>query len=221
MFTGLVQGLGTLERLGNDRVVITCEPEAIGAIVPGLELGDSVAVNGVCLTVETLLPDGFVAAVSPETIDRTTLGQVQRVNLEPSLRVGSKIGGHFVTGHVDGPGWFESAIATATSWELSFQASDRVARYIVQKGSIAIDGISLTIADCSDDGRWFKVAAIPHTYAHTTLQELQPGAAVNLEGDVLGKYVEKLLRSGAGPLNGGAGESYAITPDFLAEHGYL
>ncbi len=222
MFTGLVQGLGTLERLGNDRVAITCEPEAIGAIVPGLELGDSVAVNGVCLTVETILASGFVAAVSPETLDRTTLGTAHRVNLETSLRVGGKVGGHFVTGHVDGAGWFQSAIATATSWELSFQASDRVARYIVPKGSIAIDGISLTVADCSDDGRWFQVAVIPHTYSHTNLQGLQPGAPVNLEGDILGKYVEKLLRSGSAPgERHPAAAAAPITPDFLAEHGYL
>lgn len=217
-----MQGRGTLERLGTDRVTITCDPEAIGVIMPGLALGDSVAVNGVCLTVETILDRGFVAAVSPETLDRTTLGTARRVNLETSLRVGGKIGGHFVTGHVDGAGWFEAAIATATSWELSFQASDRVARYIVPKGSIAIDGISLTVADCSDDGRWFQVAVIPHTYAETNLSELQPGALVNLEGDILGKYVEKLLRSGpASSARSQAATSPPITADFLAEHGYL
>lgn len=218
MFTGLVQGLGTLERLGPDRVAITCDPTAAAAIVPELVLGDSVAVDGVCLTVETILAQGFEATVSPETLDRTTLGSADRVNLEPSLRVGSKIGGHFVTGHIDGVGWFESAIATSTSWELSFQASDRVARYIVSKGSIAINGISLTVADCSDDGRWFSVAVIPHTYTHTNLQDLQPGAPVNLEGDILGKYVEKLLRSG--PAASGLRAADSITPEFLAEHGY-
>ncbi|TAD74921.1 MAG: riboflavin synthase [Oscillatoriales cyanobacterium] len=218
MFTGLVQGLGNLERLGPDRLAITCDLVTAGAIVPELALGDSVAVDGVCLTVERILAQGFEATVSPETLDRTTLGSADRVNLEPSLRVGSKIGGHFVTGHIDGVGWFESAIATATSWELSFQASDRVARYIVPKGSIAINGISLTVADCSDDGRWFAVAVIPHTYSHTNLQDLQPGAPVNLEGDILGKYVEKMLRSGSAA--SGLHRAESITPEFLAEHGY-
>ncbi len=219
MFTGLVQGMGTLQSLAADKLQITCSPAASGLILPDLALGDSVAVDGVCLTVVEILPQGFVAVASPETRDRSTLGHDSGawVNLETSLRVGSKLGGHFVTGHVDGTGNLKDAVATATSWELTFTTNDpRVARYIIPKGSIAVNGISLTVADCDPEGSWFTVAVIPHTYAETNLKYLQPGSQVNLEGDILGKYVEKFLRSGTAP-----GESAGLTPAFLAEHGYL
>jgi riboflavin synthase len=140
-------------------------------------IGDSVAVDGVCLTVEQILPEGFLATASPETLQRTTLGRrIQtktNVNLETSLRVGSKIGGHFVTGHVDGIGCLFESIIVANSWEMTFSAPSsledqwnaHIARYIVGKGSIAVNGISLTVADCDASGSWFKVAVIPHTYS--------------------------------------------------------
>ena len=181
---------------------------------------------------ETFDSKGFTAAVSPETLRRTALGdrlaQGVTVNLESSLRVGSKIGGHFVTGHVDGVGEFIGGDRTATSWELWFKAPDSVARYIVPKGSIAVNGISLTVADfqeLSGAGK-FMVAVIPHTYDHTNLAALQSGMPVNLEGDVLGKYVEKLVSGGRSPMaadsngNGHVESSEWLTPDFLAEHGY-
>ncbi len=248
MFTGLVQALGTIHHRSDYELSIswgtaswgTAQPPSIGA---DLALGDSVAVDGVCLTVMEILPDGFVAAVSPETVSRTTLSQGESygplVNLEGSLRVGSKVGGHFVTGHIDGVGHLESSVQTETSWDMSFTVSDpRVARYIVPKGSIAINGVSLTIADCNDGGTWFSVAVIPVTYRETNLQFLTPGSRVNLEGDILGKYVEKFIRlpspldSDAPPLSNGHGVSpttdrtpshrnhHSITADFLAEHGY-
>lgn len=226
MFTGLVQTVGHLTLLDPEHVQIECSEAGKALIVPGLELGDSVAVDGVCLTVTKILGNGFVAVVSPETLRRSTLGLGhsgrKQVNLETSLRVGSKLGGHFVTGHVDGLGTLKSAVQTATSWEMTFASeSEQVARYILRKGSIAVNGISLTVADCDDRGDWFTVAVIPHTYAETNLYTLQPGGYVNLEGDILGKYVEKFLRYGKpsdGPI---LGFSEEITPDFLAEHGYV
>lgn len=224
MFTGLIQGTGRLHSLATDRLQITCAPETSGLILPDLALGDSVAVDGVCLTVVDILPQGFIAVVSPETRDRSTLGTMenQLVNLETSLRVGSKLGGHFVTGHVDGVGYLEAAVPTSTSWEMTFTTPPAVARYILSKGSVAINGISLTVASCNPDGSRFTVAVIPHTYQETNLQYLQPGSRVNLEGDILGKYVEKFLQMGHPPQTAGyAPTAETLTPAFLAEHGYL
>lgn len=242
MFTGLVATTGTLRLLGDDLLHISCGNTAPEKILQDLTIGDSVAVDGICLTVTEILPTGFVAAVSPETLNRTTLSSETGealVNLEPSLRVGSKLGGHFVTGHIDGIGYLDTTVQTATAWEMSFRVADpRVARYIVPKGSIAVNGVSLTVADCNPAGTWFKVAVIPHTYAETNLRELQPGSPVNLEGDVLGKYVEKFLRLGPHPQSPALADleatmaadntddsshswSDSLTPAFLAEHGYV
>ncbi|MDX2097186.1 MAG: riboflavin synthase [Leptolyngbyaceae cyanobacterium bins.59] len=252
MFTGLIQALGTLQPIGAEQVRILWTSPITEPTLQDIARGDSIAVDGVCLTVTEILPQGFVATVSPETIARTTLGHqsnMSHVNLETSLRVGSKLGGHFVTGHVDGVGYLQSAAQTARSWEMEFTtASEAVARYIVPKGSIAINGISLTIAECSTDGRWFKVAVIPHTYTMTNLHELQPGSLVNLEGDILGKYVDKLISyrpdrdteslhpeslqtfysssvpdslSQANQTMGQTVSQTGITPEFLTEHGYL
>lgn len=222
MFTGLIQTVGTLTLLNTEQVEIAC-PDPSASLMQDLEIGDSVAIDGICLTVTEIKSNGFIADVSPETVRRTTLGQTddgtKQVNLETSLRVGSKLGGHFVTGHVDGLGIFQSAVQTATSWEMTFATqSASVARYILPKGSISVNGISLTIANCAPDGSWFTVAVIPHTYAETNLCHLKPEGWVNLEGDILGKYVEKFL---------GSGRSLSdtipdrISPTFLAEHGYM
>jgi len=227
MFTGLIRTTATLRLLGHNLAQIVCTGYLPEVISEGLELGDSVAVDGICLTVTEIQARGFVATVSPETLSRTTLnsesGEVY-VNLEPSLKVGSKLGGHFVTGHIDGVGYLEASVQTENSWEMSFQVPDtKVARYIVSKGSIAVNGVSLTIATCNSVGSWFKVAVIPLTYAETNLQYLQPGSPVNLEGDVLGKYVEKFLRLGnpaVEPVTSLQTLS-GMTDGFLAEHGYL
>ena len=162
MFTGLVRAIATIERFDRQNLELRYSAGDVAAIHNDLEIGDSVAVDGVCLTVEQILAEGFVVSVSPETLDRSTLGKRvggsnvspsrRHVNLEPSLRAGSKVGGHFVTGHVDGLGTLVSSALNANSWEMRFStaASDdrpqTVARYIVPKGSIAINGISLTIA---------------------------------------------------------------------------
>lgn len=248
MFTGLIQGLGTLKALGTEQLQISCaNPSVSELILPDLAIGDSVAVNGVCLTVETILPQGFIASASPETLKRTTLGRQENswVNLETSLRVGSKIGGHFVSGHVDGIGCLQEVVQTANSWEITFTSGDRwqhlwqqqIAPYIVSKGSIAVNGISLTVADCDPDSRWFKVAVIPHTYDQTNLKYLLPGSWVNLESDILAKYAVKFISSSIGALAARyAGYSQwsdfpettanmaqidEITPAFLAENGFL
>lgn len=220
MFTGLVQALGQVRSLGRDRLSVSCNDDNASLILTDLALGDSVAVDGICLTVMEVLPQGFVAAVSPETLGRTTLAQRQLedrfVNLEPSLRVGSKLGGHFVMGHIDGIGYLDGIEQTSTSWEMSFTTTSAIARYIVPKGSIAINGISLTIADYDDERYWFKVAVIPLTYAETNLSYLQLGDAVNLEADILGKYMEKLIPKSPHNL-----ATEDLTPAFLAENGYL
>ncbi|NER49326.1 MAG: riboflavin synthase [Symploca sp. SIO1A3] len=229
MFTGLIQALGKIRPLEGDRLEVSCTGDASKPILQDLAIGDSVAVDGICLTVETILVSGFVATASDETLYRTTLGRPEQaapwVNLETSVRVGSKLGGHFVTGHIDSIGCLREAVRTPNSWEMYFTAAAseaqlwerHIARYLVPKGSIAVNGVSLTIADCDPQGSWFKAAVIPHSYAETNLSHLQPGNWVNLESDILGKYVEKLL----GYQLSGSEHREAISPAFLAENGYL
>jgi riboflavin synthase len=231
MFTGLVQSSGLVQSLGPRQLLVVCGDDAL---MDGLAIGDSVAVDGACLTVETVTEAGFIVTISPETLYRTTLGQVVDtqwpVNLEPALRVGDRLGGHFVTGHIDGIGTVHSIQQSAESWVMAFTVSQHLGRYMVSKGSVAINGISLTIADCTEDGTEFTVAVIPVSFAQTNLQKLTPHAGVNIETDVLGKYVAKFLRSPASPLmdawpthNGlrsGLDEP-TVTSDFLAEHGFV
>ncbi|MFZ4730300.1 MAG: riboflavin synthase [Pseudanabaena sp.] len=218
MFTGLVQSIGIIEKRDRDRLVIHC-PD----LVANIAIGDSVAVNGVCLTATYISDTNFVADVSPETLGRTNFGdrKLKYVNLETALAVGDKIGGHFVSGHIDGMGKLSDRVLIGNSWELGFDAIPDVARYIVFKGSIAINGISLTISYCNDSGTNFRVAVIPHTYENTTLKDLDIGSSVHLEGDLLGKYVEKFLRLG-NPLqnNPSYPPKTLVTPAFLAEHGW-
>jgi riboflavin synthase len=215
-----------MQPLGGDSWQITCVSQSSEVITQDLAYGDSVAVDGVCLTVEEVLKDGFIATASPETLRRTTLGgeltPQKYVNLETSLRVGGKVGGHFVMGHVDGVGRLLSSEQTASSWEMTFAASDAIARYIVPKGSIAVNGISLTVATYEPELSQFTVAVIPLTYAETNLSYLVPGSWVNLEGDILGKYVEKFLTPGNQHHQHPDEFSLdVITPAFLAENGYL
>lgn len=226
MFTGLIQALGTIQPLGGDRFRLSVKDNS-SAILTDLAIGDSVATDGVCLTVEEVLADGFIATASPETLKRTNLEQSTTtnsyINLETSLRAGGKIGGHFVTGHVDGVGCLLDVVATETAWEITFGAisthsqqwQEQIARYLIPKGSIAVNGISLTIAECDPDGNWLKAAVIPHTYNTTNLQYLEPGSWVNIEGDILGKYVDKLL--GYRPQH----QQEEVSLQFLAEHGYV
>ncbi len=227
MFTGIIQGLGQITALPGDRLKISLCPGALGPILSDLAIGDSIAVDGVCLTAEEIETDGFMATVSPETLARSTLGKAAvsatYVNLESSLRVGGKVGGHFVTGHVDGIGALTHRRQTDQAWELAFAPPAELidpwrkflGRFLVSKGSITVNGISLTIADCDPLGDWFTVAVIPHTYGETNLQYLELGSWVNLEGDVLAKYVARLLNQS------GDHASSEISLDFLAENGYV
>jgi riboflavin synthase len=230
MFTGLVQGIGKIKSLGDDRFSLNIKGEACHLIKSDLSIGDSVAVDGICLTVEEILTDGFVVTTSPETLQRTTLRQKTKtqddVNLETSLRLGSKIGGHFVTGHIDGIGCLKESLMSQKAWEMTFtypnhlmnQWQEYIAPFLVSKGSIAINGISLTISDCDSQGNWFKVAVIPHTYAETNLSSLKSGDLVNLESDILGKYVDRLISHRLGHYTQ---KKENITLNFLAENGYI
>ena len=181
MFTGLVREVGTVRSMADGRLVVQT---SIGA-----ELGDSIAVDGVCLTVVANEGGTLAFDTVPETLARTSLGELapgSGVNLEPALRAGEPIGGHYVQGHVDGVGSYRG-VAGELHW---FDAPADILRYVVEKGSIAVQGTSLTVAATDDAG--FAVALIPHTLAVTTLGRLELGARVNLEADVLAKYVEKL-----------------------------
>ncbi|MEN9214117.1 MAG: riboflavin synthase [Gloeomargarita sp. DG02_4_bins_56] len=208
MFTGLVHTLGRVITCTRDRIQIAADMHRFADVA----VGDSIAVDGVCLTVTAYDTQGFTAATSPETRQRSTLGQRPWVNLEPALRVGQKLGGHFVTGHVDGIGILTRSEPVGRDfWEMDFNAPAAVQRYLIAKGSVAVNGVSLTIAQARSDG--FRVAVIPLTYAQTNLHHLQPGDPVNLEADLLGKYVEKFLQ--------GAAVAPAISQDFLSQHGFL
>jgi len=184
VFTGLVREVGTVASLEDGRLVIDASLDAA--------VGDSIAVNGVCLTVVEASPLRFDAV--PETLARSSLGDLRAgspVNLEPALRAGDPLGGHYVQGHVDGVGTVRSVAPEGEGKRIAVDAPPELLRYVVEKGSIAVQGTSLTIAAVDDRG--FAVALIPHTLARTTLDGLKPEDRVNLEVDVLAKYVEKLL----------------------------
>jgi len=194
VFTGLVREVGTvLSRVGSDgglRVTIAAPLTA-----PSAEPGDSIAVDGVCLTVVARDETTLTFEAVPETLARTTLAGVERgarVNLEPALRVGDQLGGHLVQGHVDGVGAVRSVEPEGDGRRLWVNASPELSRYLAVKGSVAVDGTSLTVASLDEAG--FAVALVPHTLAATTLGALGAGDAVNLEVDVLAKYVERLMR---------------------------
>jgi riboflavin synthase len=220
MFTGLVQAVGQVQRRAGGLEVLI--PPGAGLDPAGLALGDSVAVDGVCLTVTHRSVTGFYADVSEETLGRSTLSaKADRrgwVNLEPALRLADRLGGHLVSGHVDGLGTVVAIEQQPASWRLVLRWDEAVyGRYICEKASVAVDGISLTVAGCSPDGAEFWIAVIPHTWASTTLERLRVGDAVNLEADLLAKYTERLL---AGAHGRPGAPSPEITGAWLAEHGW-
>lgn len=194
MFTGLVEDIGTVvraERTG-DALVLTVQPSTLP--VAELAIGESVSHDGVCLTVTGKTAQAYTVLAGAETLARTTLGDVTKgseLNLERALRVGDRLGGHMVAGHVDGVGAVTGRRDDGANIVYTFTAAAELLRYVVAKGSIAVDGISLTVNRVDRAG--FDVAIIPHTADKTTLVEKHPGARVNLEVDVIGKYVEKLL----------------------------
>jgi len=193
MFTGLIETVGEITRItarGSGLEITVQSPVPVTEI----KLGESIAVDGACLTVTGLFDRAFSVDVSPETVQRTTLGAKKtggRVNLERALRLSDRLGGHIVSGHIDGVGTVASVLHKDDFIQIDFTASQDVLKYIIDKGSVAIDGISLTVNQCSAQG--FSVMIIPHTVAHTTLNTRKNGDAVNIENDILGKYVEKLL----------------------------
>ena len=221
MFTGLVQAVAVLQRCSGG--VELRIPSAAGLDPAGLALGDSVAVDGVCLTVTHRSAQGFRADVSEETLARTTLAaKADRrgwVNLEPALRLADRLGGHLVSGHVDGQGTVVAVEQQPASWRLVLRWQDPAyGRYVCEKASVAVDGISLTVADCSADGAEFWIAVIPHTWSSTTLQHLRVGDAVNLEADLLAKYTERLLAHRSGMA--AADQAGTISSAWLSEHGW-
>jgi riboflavin synthase len=193
MFTGIVEELGTVKTLRRTGGVAHLTISA-STVLGGTVLGDSICVNGVCLTVVELGKNEFSADVAVETLSVTNLGELKsgdRVNLERALQLSARIGGHLVSGHVDGVGRIRSKREEGNGWRIMFEAPENVLRSVIKKGSIAIDGISLTVADV--DGAGFSIAMIPHTAKLTTLGFKSNGDSVNLESDIIGKYVERLL----------------------------
>jgi riboflavin synthase len=192
MFTGLVADKGTVRGVHDGRIEIDT------ALAAQLAAGDSIAVNGVCLTAVEPHVDGFAADVMPETLRRSSLGPLEEgdeVNLELPLRAGDRLGGHVVQGHVDATGTIEDVRAEGSSRVVRIAASPELLRYVVEKGSIAVDGVSLTVSAIEEDR--FEVSLIPETLERTTLGAAEAGSTVNLEVDVLAKYVEKLVMRGA------------------------
>lgn len=217
MFTGIIEEIGTIRRI---------ERGAVGArltiaaktVLQGTKLGDSIATNGVCLTVVAMTADSFSADVMAESLRRSSLGALQSgspVNLERAMPLNGRFGGHIVSGHIDGTGTIASQKREDNAVWVTVHTSASLLRYIVEKGSIAIDGVSLTVAAVDETG--FSVSIIPHTGTQTILLDKKPGETVNLECDIIGKYVEKLLAPYA-PAEKPASSS--ITMEFLSQHGF-
>jgi len=223
MFTGLIQDVGTIVEVRQEGQA--CHLEIATHLSGGLREGDSLAVNGPCLTVTSRGTERVRATAVAETLARTTLGRLRRgdrVHLEPALAVGDPLGGHLVQGHVDGVGAVRATTRRGVSVEVSIGADAEVLRYVVAKGSIAIDGVSLTVAAL--DEATFTVALVPHTLSMTTLGDRRAGDAVNLEVDILAKYVERMIapwrEGGAGDGGGAGGGGGAITEGWLRERGF-
>ena len=209
MFTGIIQDMGTVRKLsrkgGDARIEVETQLS-----LDDVKIGDSISLSGACLTVTSLGKKSFAFDVSAESLSKTTLGTIKagdRVNVEKALRMSDFLGGHLVLGHVDCVGRIVEKTARAGSIVFGISLEAGLAKYVVPKGSIAVDGISLTVNSC--EGSRFYVNIIPHTAEKTTLAGKKAGDSVNIETDILGKYVEKLLRAGKG-----------VDMDFLREHGF-
>lgn len=215
IFTGLIIEVGRVRQIRrrDDGAFLV-----IGArkVLEGTRIGDSISINGVDLTVIEMTPDSFSADASLETLKRSTLGELRvggRVNLERALAVGERLGGHMVQGHVDGTGELVSVAPEGNAYRMRFRFARELGSYIAMKGSITVDGISLTVAGLGDD--WFEVAIIPHTWRETSLPDLKSGGRVNLEVDVLAKYVERLMLKGESQA-----EQTELTVEYLIKQGY-
>ena len=216
MFTGIIESLGEVTALdkhaGGAKIGISA-----GIVTDDANEGDSISVNGVCLTALEVSRDVFSADVSRETLDRSTLANLKvgsKVNLERAVTPSTRLGGHYVQGHVDGRGQFLKALREGDFWTVSISYPQEIGQYLVYKGSVAVEGISLTIAKLTDE--LFEIAVIPKTWQMTNLSSLNAGDEVNLEADVIAKYVERIM------LYGGKKESPdRITRELLAEKGFL
>ena len=216
MFTGIIEEVGVIKniKMGAKSAVITIQANTV---MEDIHLGDSIAMNGVCLTVTSFDKNSYSVDVMHETLRRTNLGALKggsRVNLERAMAADGRFGGHIVAGHVDGTGVITSMKQDDNAVWIDIETDASVLKYIVEKGSITIDGISLTVAQV--DSRSFAVSVIPHTGMHTTLLEKKPGESVNLETDMIGKYVEKLL----GYQEQEQKPKSNITMEFLMENGF-
>lgn len=218
MFTGIVEELGTIRKIykGTDSARLNIEAQVV---LKDVKLGDSIAVNGICLTVVSFDNRFFEVDVMAETLRKTNLNDLKpgdRINLERALRVGDRLGGHIVSGHIDGVGVISRQNKEDIAILTEISAPREVMKYVVTKGSVAIDGISLTIVNCTDDA--FVVSLIPHTAGLTTLGFKKPGDRVNLESDIIGRYVERLMGFRDGRESG---QEQKLTLGFLAENGFL
>ena len=220
MFTGIIEEIGEVSSIkkGAKSAVITIRAEKV---LEDMHLGDSIAVNGICLTTVSIGPNSYSADVMHETLRRSNLGELKsgsRVNLERAMAADGRFGGHMVAGHVDGTGTISSKTKDDNAIWLTIDADTSILKYIIEKGSITVDGISLTVASVTDKN--FSVSVIPHTGIHTTLLDKNPGDTVNLENDMVGKYIEKLLHFGGGDAGDHEGKTSKITMEFLAENGF-
>lgn len=212
MFTGIIEEVGKVQgiRRGRNSAAVSI---GAGMILEGIRLGDSIAGNGVCLTVTSFSQSGFTADVMHETLNRSSLGSLRAgspVNLERAMPANGRFGGHIVSGHIDGTGTISAIAKDDNAVWYTVKAGPHILRYIIEKGSVAVDGVSLTVAKIHNDG--FSVSIIPHTAAQTILSEKRIGDIVNLENDCIAKYVERLL--------GSQSPKAAITTEFLAKHGF-
>jgi len=219
MFTGIIEEIGTLKSVRHGQRSAILE---IGAnkVLESTKIGDSISVNGVCLTVTSLSTNSFTADAMPETLKRSNLGNLHsgnKINLERALRLGDRFGGHIVSGHIDGEGTILNFKEDENAIWITIEAEPSILRYIVEKGSIAIDGISLTVA--SVDKSSFKVSVIPHTRHETTLCAKTTGSKINLECDIVAKYIERF--SGFGNQPAQETSSSKISMSFLKENGYF
>ncbi len=220
MFTGIVEEVGTILKIerGVSSAVLHIKAHTV---MQDLNIGDSVAVNGVCLTATRIDAAGFCADVMHETLNRSSLAGLTpgaHVNLERAMAANGRFGGHIVSGHVDGTGTIQSIKRDDNAIWYTIKAAPGVLRFIVEKGSITIDGISLTVARVDDSS--FAISAIPHTVAVTILADKKVGDIVNLENDIIGKYVEKLMGLSAHTENVSAAPKSKITEEFLIEYGF-
>ena len=208
MFTGIIEEIGEILSITSDKITIKCV-----TVLEDTKLGDSIAVNGVCLTVTKLLEQGFVADVSPQTLKVTTLSKLQNktpVNLERAMKADGRFGGHMVSGHIDGLGKIFDIKNNGQFYDLKIELNPEQSKYVIKKGSIAINGISLTIAGVNRNE--ITLAIIPHTYENTCLKTLKTGDFVNIEVDIMAIYVEKFLST--------RDNKSRISLEFLQEHGF-